>query len=238
MINVAIVEDDAQDFDRLKTMLNRYSDETHELFKVSAFQNAVDFLDNYYSRYDLIFMDVEMPGIDGLQASQKLRELDRHVCLIFVTNMVQYAYAGYGVEAFDFIGKPLQYGNFVLTLRRAINQIKMNRDIPILLKVKEGVIKISQKSILYVEVQGHQITYHTEKGLYAAYGTLKNIREALNEQLFCLCNNSYYVNLGTVIKIDKDEVTLLDGTVLSVSRSKKKEFIARMNSYMGGNSIV
>ncbi len=238
MIHVAIVEDDPKDCGVLQEMLRRYSEDTGELFKIKCFKNAVLFLKQYKKEFDIVFMDVEMPEVDGLMASKRLREVDPYVCLIFVTNMVQHAYAGYGVDAFDFVGKPLTYGSFLLKLRRALNNIRILQDAPVLLKNKEGIVKISRRDILYVEVQGHHVTYHVGKRTYEVYTTLKSVMETLSGPAFALCSNSYYVHLAAVIKIEKDEITLLDGTILTMSRSKKKEFKQKLNQFMGGNSVA
>ena len=106
MINVAIVEDEKQAADRLCSLFCRYERERGEKFRVVVFSDPVTFLANYSPDYELIMMDIDMPDLNGMDAVRKLREADREVMVIFVTNLAQYAVKGYEVDAFDFIVKP------------------------------------------------------------------------------------------------------------------------------------
>lgn len=110
MLRCAIVEDTAQELEHLQNGLKRYSAERALPLNVTAFGNAADFLEHYCADYDIVFMDIELPGLNGMEAAHRLREIDRQVILIFVTNMAQYAVKGYEVDALDYIIKPAQYG--------------------------------------------------------------------------------------------------------------------------------
>ena len=126
MIHVAIVEDDAQASALLQDYLKKYSEETGNGFQVSVFKDALSFLDGYVPEYQLIFMDIKMPGIDGMEAARRLRALDDSVQLIFVTNMAQYAIKGYEVRAMDFIIKPVEYSSFFMKMKRVMRYIDRN----------------------------------------------------------------------------------------------------------------
>lgn len=107
MYNIAIVEDSKEATDVLKSYFDRFSEEMGARFNVVCFDNALDFLENYSSAFNLVLMDINMPHMDGMEASHRLREIDNNVTLIFVTNMAQYAIRGYEVGATDFIVKPV-----------------------------------------------------------------------------------------------------------------------------------
>ena len=115
MRNVAVIEDEKSASDALGQHLKRYGAETGEEFKIYVFPDAETFLQNYKADYDVVFMDIELPGMNGMTAARELRKLDGKVVLVFVTNMSQFAVGGYEVGAFDFILKPVNYSSFFLT---------------------------------------------------------------------------------------------------------------------------
>lgn len=120
MKNIAIIEDEEEALARIRGYLERFSSESGESFRIVVYGNAIDFLEKYKPNYDIVFMDIKLPNMDGMEAAKKLRALDRFVALVFVTNMKQFAVKGYEVDALDFIVKPVKYPDFVLKLQRVL----------------------------------------------------------------------------------------------------------------------
>ena len=140
MVNIAIVEDDAQQAVQLETALKRYSEEFRTPLKTAVFYNAMSFLGKYTAEYDIIFMDILMPMMNGMDAARILREKDEKVMVIFVTNMQQYAIQGYEVGAFDFILKPVSYPEFKLKFTRALSKLMpQKKAASVLIKSESGI---------------------------------------------------------------------------------------------------
>ena len=116
MLQIAIVEDDPSERERIRECLRLMEDDDIS-FAVREFETGVSFLDQYQPEYDIVLMDIEMPGIDGLKTARELRRMDGEVILIFVTNMAQFALYGYEVDALDFILKPINRYSFSLKRR-------------------------------------------------------------------------------------------------------------------------
>lgn len=122
VINVAIVEDEQEAVEYLSDCLHRYGEKTGETFSFTHFPEPITFLEKYKPVYDLVFMDIRMPMMDGMQAAKKLREADNSVLLVFVTRMGDYAIQGYdvGATAFtwlfavDYKGFPSKYHQYQL----------------------------------------------------------------------------------------------------------------------------
>lgn len=242
MINVAIVDDDEKVVDMLRSYLERFSKENDIEFQAESFGCAVDFLSAFTDRYDIVFLDIELPDMNGIDAARKMREIDGTVALIFVTNMRQYAINGYEVNADDFIVKPVPYFDFSLKLSRVLKKIGV-REVPKIAIKNEGMTRyIAINTIRYVEVFRHRLVYHTCDGSIEARGSLNKIEPLLTANNFERCNSCYLVNLKYVMGIEG--YTLFVGygqnskkmDELSVSHPRKKDFIAALNKYLGVNT--
>ena len=231
-----IVEDDKRATARLLDYLKRFEGETGERFEVVCYEDAVTFLTEYNADCDIVFMDIEMPYLNGMDASKKLRERDSEVALVFITNMVQYAVSGYEVRALDFIVKPVSYYNFVIKLKRVLadRKLKRERGEELLLSCETGVKRIVIDSIRYIEVVGHRLTFHTLEETVELSGSLKDMESELEQKHFSRCNNCYLVNLKYVSEITANSC-FVGGEELQISRRRKKGFIDDLTLFMGEN---
>lgn len=233
---ISIVEDDHAAMESLCRMLEKFAAEYHEKVIIRKFYNAITFLTDYKSDYDIVFMDIEMPMMNGMEAAKKLRKLDTKVILYFITNMAQYAIKGYEVGALDFIVKPVTYPQLKMKLERALVEMKRNDSEKIVISHKDGTIRIAVRDIFYIESVGHHICYHTIYGNYEIYGTLKGALNDIHDPLFVHCNRCYVVNIRYVREIRQQEV-LVENDRLQISRLRYQPFLQAINEYMGGGKI-
>ena len=233
MYRIAIVEDEEESAQQLQAMVQRYASETGEHTEVILYQNVVVLLTNYKANFDLIFMDIEMPHINGMEGAARLREIDKNTLLIFATNMGHMAPQGYEVEAFDFIIKPLHYDSLRLKLRRAFTRIAQQKEDKISFLSKGSRFYMKASEVRYIEVLDHQLVYHTESGDYPVYGTMSKIRTQLEPLGFSQCNSCYLVNLRYVQRVQNYTVAL-PGIMLQISHPRRKAFMEALNNYIGG----
>ena len=150
MYRIAIVEDDREYVKELRTYLNQYAAEEGQEFEISVFYDGAEILENYVPKYDLILLDIEMPKINGMDAAEKIREIDENVVLMFITNMAQYAIRGYSVGALDFVMKPITYYTFSMKIKRALKRVQKREISSILLTLPDGVKKLEARQIYYL----------------------------------------------------------------------------------------
>lgn len=233
MKNIVIVEDEAEAASILESFVTRYGDEHGEMFKTVRYCDAAAFL-SAYKNADIVFMDIDLPGMNGMDACKLLREKDGGVIIIFVTNMSQMAIKGYEVRAFDFVVKPITYKGFAVKFKSALDALCKKRGKDIWISNKDGKMKLNTSEIEYVEIMSHILTYHTDSGSYRATGTLASLSNELKDEPFALCNRCYFVNLAYVTAI-KGQNAIVAGNELAISRAKRTEFLSALNNYIAMN---
>ena len=236
IFNVAIVEDEKKEAEKLEKLLRRSFDGVGQLCKIKTFLSAVTFCEQYRADYDVIFFDIEMPDMTGMEAARFVRERDEKAVIVFVTNMIQCAVEGYTVNAFDFIVKPINEGSFAIKFDRILNMMKKNTDDTMLtLNATDGTKRVKVSDIVYIEVRNHHLTYYMTDGEITVRGSLAETEKLLGANNFGRCNSCYLVNLKYVTEFHGDYITV-NGDSLKVSQTKKQQFMSDFAKYLGGGA--
>ena len=236
MLKICVLEDEAAQMERMKAYLQKFQSEHADFeYVLDAYKNAFDLLEHYKRDVDLLFLDIRVPDMSGMEVAHRIREADQNVMIIFVTNLTQYAIEGYSVNAFDYILKPLAYNSFSSKLERALRMLSYgSRDITLDLRTRDGVRRVSADSITYIEISNHDIIVHVGAEQIRQWGTLSKLEAQLREAHFVRCSSSYLVNLKYVHKVRGDQL-LVGGDTLSISRPRRKEFLNALAQYKGGS---
>ncbi len=201
--------------------------------KISVFTDPVKMYKIYENdKADVIFLDIDMPGKNGMETAECIRQIDAEVLLIFVTYMVQYAVQGYSVAACDFIVKPVVLEQLHIKLDIIIDRL-LSRKKMITIRMNDGLRQIKISDICFIEVLGRKLILHTSNSQIEFYGTLKEMDKLLRYNNFAKCNKCYLVNLSYVSQIAGNEVVIADHS-LQISRREKKHFIEALTRYDGG----
>ena len=233
MIRVAIVEDEAAVRDQLMGYVQRYMRQYDAQIEVTMFTDGVEILEGYRPVYDIIFLDVEMQHLDGMETASRIRALDSDVLLIFITNMAQYAIKGYAVGALDYVLKPVPYFAFSQQLQKAVGQLTRRARQYLAVPVDGGMRRLDTAAIYYMESDGHKVCFYTEDGDFIAPGALTAFEEKLAERPFARCNSGYLVNLAQMSGVQQNTVQV-GPHELQISRPKRRAFLAALADYIGG----
>lgn len=233
MIKVAVVDDDEKDRKKLIDMLKYVEKEASVSFETHEYANGDAFLLDYKPVFQIVFMDIEMPGKDGISVAKELRNMDSLVILIFVTNMAHLAIRGYEVDAIDFVVKPLAKEVFLLKMMRVLGRVLLKPKEHFSLVEDSVTYVIEEDSLLYLEINGHYIIYHTLGRDYREYSSFSSALKKIHSKQFFQCNRGTYVNLSYVKEVSPDSLKIKD-QVIPISRSLRKQFIERYMSFLGG----
>lgn len=233
MLRIAIVEDDPTDLAQIMEYLRYYEAEHSQTFSVRQFTDPVRFLADYRPDFDMVFMDIELPHFNGVEAAKRLRALDNIVTLTFITNMEQCAVKGYEVDALDFVVKPINYYRFSSMMTKAIRSIAKRAEKEILVRSSSKITRLRISQIYYVEIRDHLLLFHSDLGDLDSWGNLSDIERELAEYDFVRCSSSYLVNLRHVVAVDGNTVVVA-GDQLPISQRKRKVFYNSVTNYLSG----
>ena len=236
MLRIAVVDDEQEQRVLLENCLHRYEQENSQHFDISLFADAQKFLRQDPGEFDIVLLDIQMPGLDGMTVAHQLRQRNRQLVLIFITNMAQFAIKGYAVDALDYVLKPVPYFAFSQQIQKAVNRLQKRRKTFLTVPLEGGLRRIDVAGIYYLESEGHRVRFYTETGDLATPGTLKAFEEKLAGKPFVRCNSGYLINLAQVMGVQQNTVQV-GPYELQISRPRKKAFLEALADYIGSDGL-
>lgn len=239
-INVALCDDEKGQLDYLESMVQKLKKKykgTMDIY-IRRFYSAEEFLFKYEDKGDfhIIFLDVEMKEINGVELARMIRRVNPYVQIVFITGYSEFMAEGYEVEALNYLLKPVKEDKFFDVFIKAVDKLKSQQEHGedyVLFNGEDGITKIKLNSIMYLEAIGHQCKVFCEEHIYFVKESLGEIKDKLSKQSvnFILCHRSYMVNLKYMDSIRKTEVILDSGDKVPLSRRKYKEINEKFISY-------
>ncbi len=181
--------------------------------------------------FDIAFLDVDMPQINGLELGMELRRLFEKIIIVFISAYPEYAISAFNCEAFSYLTKPLKRSEETDDVLKRL-YIKFQKNFAYLsVKINTEYRRISIPDIIYVECYKRHIIYHTEKGSCETTETLSDVYEKLKDYGFYQAHQGYIVNFDKVALFDKYTVVMSNGKVLPLSRRRKIDMMLAYSEY-------
>lgn len=228
MINICICDDNAKHSSQLEQYISDYLGKImHIEYNIDIFEsgeNLIRSLKVNEVNYQIMFLDIEMEGINGIEAATFIRKSDRDMLIIYVTSYDKYTLDSFTVSPFRYLLKPIEREQFEEILSLAINEVMMNNQF-LFFKFQNVQYQIKYDHIKSITSEsGRLVIVKTidKKGKYLFYGKLKDLEKQLNPLIFIRISSGVFVNFNFIHIISGMEIHMDDGEIYTISRSKNK----------------
>ena len=236
-MKIAICDDEDIQLELLKKMVSDWAFEKQEEIRFYTYHSAEQLLFAWEEQLgiDVLLLDIQMSGMNGMELARKLRKKREEVPIIFITGIKDYVFEGYSVDAISYILKPIQKEQFEQALEKAAARREKEEEY-LFIKDAGSIEKIRVKDIIYIESIGHDSYIYTADGIKRNQIGIHELEQRLNEkrQLFVKNHRSYLVSISKIASINKREMIMEDGTRLPIARGKWEQVnLAYLEYYRG-----
>ena len=233
-LQIAICDDDRETLEWLSNAITHFFG-SREKARLYFFTDGGELL-GADKNFDLIFLDIEMKDLNGIETARRIRISDPLVPIVYVTGYSKYWKSAYQVHAFDFIEKPLKETELHRVLSDFIRSMEKKKQKTIRLSVEDGIAFENTDDIYYFIIsKKKRVFVKTRRKEYIAKENLMDIYEKLDKKQFYLSHRSAIVNLNYVDHIRQYDIYLVNGEWLPLSQKKRKDFLLKINEFVCRN---
>lgn len=192
--------------------------------------------------FDMVLLDIQMEGINGIDTARTLREQNEETVLIFITGIKEYVFDAFDVAAFHYLLKPIEENKFMEVFDRAVKEAEKRKEKgqkQLFIKTRQRNITLEQKNILYIENRGRKAEIHTVDETIEIYAAMIELEKQLGGE-FYRCHRGYLVNMAYITEYSNDSIRLSDGESIYLAKEKYNEFVKEYMRYLrnGGTACV
>lgn len=243
MVKIAICDDEKKDSSRIENIVNTYLKTKEVPYTMYTYQSGEELMQSG-TKFDLVFLDISMQGINGIQVGKRIRDYNRRVKIIYITSYQKYFMLALNqIHAFAYLEKPVAKDKVEYQLNEIIKDIQESNQKKETIKLKvveiteegfiENRIKIfNVKDIIYFEYINRRIKIKLENEEYYFVDCMKNVIERMRQYSFSCCHQSYLVNLERIKRINGYELFLDNQEIVPISQKKSAEFRKRLNKFI------
>lgn len=230
-LKIAICDDEVSTVEALSNFIYKtYRDMDMLIDKYFSGKDLLAGIEKQHKNYDLLLLDIEMEGIDGIQVAKKIQTFLPELYIVFVTSHKEFAMTGYEVSAYRFLAKPIQPHKLIEAITAVKREVLNQKTIQVEYKNMQAILKI--KDILYIEAQDKQVKIVQQENTFFDRNGIDYYVGLLHADDFCRIHRSYLINLRHVIFLNKQDVQMVNGENISVSRLRRKHFNEVFQSYV------
>lgn len=234
MVRIAIVDDEKQIRNNIFELISKYFIDNELEYEIVPFSDGEELI-NSDLKFDIIFLDIEMKNVNGIQAAQHIRKVDMNVPIVYVTGYADYWRRAYKVHAFDFISKPASQEQINSVLNDFLSTFYKKNKAKISLNTAEGMMLVSLDEIRYFYIrEKKKVQLNTvERKNIIVKENIGDIYERLNKEMFYMPHRCCIINFKFVKNVTKDRVIIMDNNdYLPLSQRKKAEFMKLLSNHI------
>lgn len=231
-LKIAICDDDSAQRAYLFETVSAWAKKNRHLAETRQYGDAKAFLFDYSEEkdFDILLLDVEMPGMSGTELARAVRRENRTVQIIFITGYYEYFSDGFDVSALHYLIKPVDAAKLNPVLDRAVGNLAY-RERSVLVATSDGDIKVSLADIQYIEAENVYVIVHTVHGNYRMRMALGKFAAQLDETFFKV-HRSFVVGLKYIKKVTRTDITMANGDMVPISRGMYDAVHAALIKYL------
>lgn len=184
--------------------------------------------------FDVVFLDIQMAGMNGIETARILREQNEETILIFITGIKEYVFDAFDVAAFHYLLKPIEENKFMEVFDRAVKEAKRRKEEgqkQLFIKTRQRNIILEQKNILYIENRGRKAEIHTVDETVEIYASMIELEKQLGGE-FYRCHRGYLVNMAHIAEYENDSISLSNGEKIFMAKERYNEFVKAYMRYL------
>ena len=233
MIKIAFCDDDMEVLHQMNELLDRYRVERNEDITYAAFQSPFELLTEIEKgiRPDILFLDVVMPGQNGMAVAKEIRQYDTNMKIIFLTSSPEFAVESYSVGAYFYQLKPIWEESFFRLMDSVLAECEKKKKNSLILRSKDGITRIDLQQLEYCEVLGRKLLFHLENGaVLESAGSLDDLAGQLMQYSnFFRPHRSFLVNMEYIQNISSRSIKMVNDAEIPIPHGKCSEI---KNTYM------
>lgn len=222
-MDILLCDDNASVRKFLREKLLEYQFLKNADYRIREYSSGEELINESYMGTAILFLDIEMEGINGIETAKQIRKVNSNIIIIFLTAYKEYVFEGYKVNAFRYLLKPIDVNELIETMDSIEKMLKKEDNILILSFGKEEYC-IKMNEIMFIEIQGRKICVHCELNKYRSVGSLEALDEKLSTNNFFRVHKSFVVNLEQIKKFDNQNVYFKNDETVPISRLRLQEF--------------
>ncbi len=256
MLNIAVVDDEGIIREQIKDLIKTRKSDSD----VDTYSTGEEFL-AVKKEYDVIFLDIQMDGINGIETARKIRkQREEIICsgrdgmfrndvvrkesvIVFITGVKEYVFDAFDVSAFHYLLKPIEEKKFLEVFERAIieaekhKKLKKRGQAQLFLKTRTRNVTLNQNSILYIESRGKKVEVHTTNEMIEVYAAIRDLEKQL-DVCFYRCHRGYLVNMAHIAEYTNESITLCNGECILLAKEKYGEFVKVYMRYLRNGGVA
>ena len=236
MIDIAICDDEKIIRERITDLIEKQGADC----RIENFGTGNELL-AAGKHFDLIFLDIQMEGINGIETARAIREYDRKAVIVFVTAMKEYVFEAFDVAAFHYLLKPTSEKKFTEVFDNAMKEIQWQQQTQenptLFIKTKNRSFTINQSEIIFIESRMKKVAIHTTGDVLEVYAVMNKLESVLGSS-FYRCHRGYLVNMAHITEYSNNMIDMDNGEKVYLTKEKYQEFVKVYMRYLRNGGIA
>lgn len=235
MIEIAVCDDEAV----IREQLEQFVKQNVSDCRIAIYAAGEEMLAEDRS-FDLVFLDIQMQGLNGMDTARALRTRNEDMILIFVTGLKEYVFEAFDVSAYHYLLKPLEEKKLGEVLECALREVKKRKTQEkkqLLIQTRNRSVNLDQSAILYLESRGKKVEIHIPGETIEVYASISRLEEQLGSS-FYRCHRGYLVNMAYIAEYRTDRIRLSSGDEVYLAKEKYPSFLKTYMRYLQDGGMV